>query len=109
MKLTNKQPLFISREASCVGKSTLCNEHLLTKRIYCNGKSDLLWNNIYNTHCNDYYEYNRLWLRVCANISQIGKPVVLCGCRIPKQLENLPERDCSPISTISPLSVMMKS
>lgn len=33
-----------------------------------------------------------LWLRVYASISQIGKPVVLCGCRVPKQLENLPER-----------------
>ncbi len=93
MKLTNKQPLFIITGASCVGKSTLCNELFINEKEYIVMESDLLWNNIYNTPDNDYYEYNRLWLRVCANISQIGKPVVLCGCRIPKQLENLPERE----------------
>ena len=27
------------------------------------------------------------------NIAQAGKPVVLCGCRVPRQLENLPERE----------------
>ena len=30
---------------------------------------------------------------LCANISQCGKPVVLCGCATPDQFENLPERD----------------
>ncbi len=29
----------------------------------------------------------------CACISQIGKPVVLCGCAVPKQFENHPERE----------------
>lgn len=55
-------------------------------------ESDLLWNNIYNTPEDDYREYRRLWMRVCANISQIGKPVVLCGCAVPDQFENAPER-----------------
>ena len=31
MKLTNKQPLFIVTGASCVGKSTLCNEMLINE------------------------------------------------------------------------------
>ena len=93
MKLTNKQPLFIVTGASCVGKSTLCNEMLINEKEYIVMESDLLWNDIYNTPEDDYFEYNRLWLRVCGNIAQAGKPVVLCGCKVPKQLENLPERE----------------
>lgn len=92
MEPTNKQPLFIVTGASCVGKSTLCNELFLKEKEYIVMESDLLWCDIYNTPNDDYYEFNRLWLRVCANISQAGKPVVLCGCRVPKQIENLPER-----------------
>lgn len=87
-----KQPLFIVTGASCVGKSTLCRELFLNEKDYIVMESDLLWNDVYNTPENDYLEYNRLWLRVCASISQAGKPVVLCGCRVPKQLESLPER-----------------
>lgn len=93
MKLTKKQPFFIVTGASCVGKSTICNEMLINEKEYIVMESDLLWNDIYNTPEDDYFEYNRLWLRVCANIAQGGKPVVLCGCRVPKQLENLPERE----------------
>lgn len=93
MRLTNKLPLFIVTGASCVGKSTICNELLINEKEYIVMESDLLWNDIYNTPEDDYFEYNRLWLRVCANIAQAGKPVVLCGCRAPKQLENLPERE----------------
>ena len=49
MKLTNKQPLFIVTGASCVGKSTLCNEMLINEKEYIVMESDLLWNDIYNT------------------------------------------------------------
>lgn len=93
MKPTNKQPLFIVTGASCVGKSTLCNELFINEKEYIVMESDLLWSDIYNTPDDDHLEYNRLWLRVYASISQAGKPVVLCGCRVPKQLENLPERE----------------
>lgn len=93
MKPTKKQPLFIVTGASCVGKSTLCNELFINEKEYIVMESDLLWNDTYNTPEDDYFEYNRLWLRVCANIAQAGKPVVLCGFRVPKQLENLPERE----------------
>jgi hypothetical protein len=50
-------------------------------------ESDILWNDIYNKPETDYREYKELWLRVCKNISQIGMPVVLCGCAVPKQFE----------------------
>lgn len=87
------QPLFIVTGASCVGKSTLCNELFLKEKDYIVMESDLLWNDIYNTPEDNYCEYRRLWMRVCANISQIGKPVVLCGCAVPEQFENQPERE----------------
>lgn len=54
MKLTNKQPLFIVTGASCVGKSTLCNEMLINEKEYIVMESDLLWNDIYNTPEDDY-------------------------------------------------------
>ncbi|WP_286082425.1 hypothetical protein [Parablautia intestinalis] len=93
MKPTNKQPLFIITGASCVGKSTLCEQLFLHEKDYIVMESDLLWNDMYNTPEDDYCAYRRLWMRMCANISQIGKPVVLCGCAIPKQFENQPERE----------------
>lgn len=93
MKPTNKQPLFIITGASCVGKSTLCEQLFLHEKDYIVIESDLLWNDMYNTPEDDYCAYRRLWMRMCANISQIGKPVVLCGCAIPKQFENQPERE----------------
>lgn len=34
MKLTKKQPLFIVTGASCVGKSTLCNELFINEKEY---------------------------------------------------------------------------
>lgn len=50
-------------------------------------ESDILWNDIYNTPDDDYRNYRELWLGLCSNISQIGLPVVLCGCGVPKQFE----------------------
>lgn len=93
MHPTRKLPLFIVTGASCVGKTTLCNELFLNETAYIVMEGDLLWEDRYNTPEEDYLAFNRLWLRVCANIAQGGKPVVLCGCRVPKQLEDLPERE----------------
>lgn len=93
MRPTNKQPLFIITGASCVGKSTLCEQLFMNEKEYIVMESDLLWNDMYNTPEDDYCAYRRLWMRICANISQIGKPVVLCGCAVPKQFENQPERE----------------
>lgn len=56
-------------------------------------ESDLLWNDMYNTPEDNYFAYRKLWLNMCANISQIGKPVVLCGCAVPEQFEFHQERD----------------
>lgn len=94
MSNTKKQPLFIITGASCVGKSAACNILFQQEKDYIVMESDLLWNNIYNTPDDNYCEYRRLWMRVAANISQAGKPVVLCGCAVPGQFEPHPERDC---------------
>ena len=93
MDITKNLPLFIITGASCVGKSTTCNELFRKEKDYIVMESDLLWNSIYDTPEDNYCEYRRLWMRVCAHISQIGKPVVLCGCAIPEQFENHPERE----------------
>jgi len=56
-------------------------------------ESDVVWNDIYSTPGDDYRAYRRMQLRLCANIAQIGLPVVLCGCAVPEQFESLPERE----------------
>lgn len=92
MTPSKKQPLFIISGASCAGKSTMCEQLFKDEKNYIVMESDLLWNNIYNTHEDDYNTYRKLWMRVCANISQIGLPVVLCGSAVPKQFESKIER-----------------
>lgn len=92
MNPTKKLPLFIVTGASCVGKSTACQVLFQNEKDYIVMESDLLWNNIYNTPQDNFCEYRRVWLRVAANIAQIGKPVVLCGSADPEQFEHLAER-----------------
>ena len=93
MKPTKKLPLFIISGASGVGKSTLCEILFQNEADYIVMESDILWNEIYNTPEDDYREYRKIWMQLCANISQIGKPVVICGCAVPKQFEMLPEKE----------------
>ncbi len=93
MNPTVKQPLFIVTGASCVGKTTLCGVLFRHEKDYIVMESDLLWRDVYDTPEDNYREYRRLWMRISASISQIGKPVVLCGCAIPEQFEFQPERE----------------
>lgn len=93
MTPTKKLPLFIITGASCAGKSTLCEVLFQKESGYHVMESDLLWSDRYNTPEDNYREYRRLWMNLCANISQIGMPVVLCGCAVPEQFEALPERE----------------
>ena len=85
MKNNKKLPLFIITGASGIGKSTICEILFQNETEYIVMESDLLWHDIYNTPKDNYHKYRELWLRVCANISQIGMPVVLCGCATPEQ------------------------
>ncbi len=107
MKLTKKQPLFIVTGASGVGKSTLCNELFINGKEYIVMESDLLWNDIYNTPEDDYSEYNRLWLRVCAILHKLESLLYYVDAEYPDNLKICQKENCLPIFIILPLSVMM--
>lgn len=92
MKPTRKQPLFIITGASGVGKSTLCEILFRKETDYIVMESDILWQGMFNTPEDDFEGYRKLWMRLCASISQIGKPVVLCGSAVPQQFETREER-----------------
>jgi broad-specificity NMP kinase len=85
-------PLFIITGTSGVGKSATSQGLYKTKSNVIVMESDILWNNAFNDPENDYRKYRELWLRMCKNISQGGKPVVLCGCSLPAQFESCTER-----------------
>ncbi len=82
-----KNKLFIITGASCIGKSTACEILFKNEKDYIVMESDLLWSDNYNSPEDNYRAYRELWMRVCSNISQIGLPVVLCGCATPEQFE----------------------
>ena len=56
--------------------------------------SDILWRSEFNSPETNYREYFELWLRLCKNISQSGRPVVLfgAGAGVPENIENCIER-----------------
>jgi len=84
---TKRNDLYIITGASCIGKTSACEILFINEKDYIVMESDLLWSNVYNTPEDNYRTYRELWMRLCSNISQIGLPVVLCGCAIPEQFE----------------------
>jgi len=88
MTPTVKQPLFIVTGASGVGKSSACEVLFKQEKDYIVLESDILWNPVYDGPPDDGYRaYREVWLNMCANVSQIGKPCVLCGCCEPRHFE----------------------
>lgn len=87
-----RTPLFIITGASAAGKSTISAQLFLKEKDYIVMESDIFWSDFYNEPETQYRKYREFSLRMCKNISQIGKPVVLCGSAIPKQFENCIER-----------------
>lgn len=92
MKPTKKLPLFLITGASGMGKSTACQILFSREKDYLVLESDILWDELFNTPENNYAPYRSLWMELCANIAQGGKPVVLCGCCVPEQFETRPQR-----------------
>ncbi len=92
MNPTKKLPLFVVTGASGVGKSSACEVLFQNEKDYIVIENDLFWNKVYMTPENNYRPYRELSLRVCANISQAGLPVVLCCAAMPEQLEVCRER-----------------
>ena len=88
MTPTKKQPLFIVAGASGVRKSSACEILFQRETDYIVLESDILWNDVYNGDLDDgYCAYREVWMTMCANISQIGKSCVLCGCGEPRHFE----------------------
>jgi broad-specificity NMP kinase len=85
-------PLFILTGSSGVGKSAVCLGLAAKMKDVVVMESDILWRNEFDQPETDYREYRETWLRVCKNISQAGKPVVLCGVGVPTQFEQCIER-----------------
>jgi broad-specificity NMP kinase len=85
-------PLFILTGASGVGKTTTCLALAAKTTDLVAMESDILWRDEFNQPATNYREYREIWLRVCKNISQAGKPVILCGTAVPDQFEQCVER-----------------
>jgi adenylate kinase family enzyme len=87
-------PLLIISGASGSGKTAICS--------YLSGKftqavlldSDIIWQPEFNTPDTNYRDFFEIWLRICKNISQSGRPVVLfgAGAGVPENIENRIER-----------------
>lgn len=93
MRPTRRLPLFVVSGASGVGKSTLCELLFQREQAYIVLESDILWHEAYDTPEDEYRRYRQTQMTLCANVAQIGKPVVLCGCAAPKQFEPLEQRE----------------
>ena len=85
-------PLFVLTGASGAGKTTACLALAARAKDFVVMESDILWRDEFNRPGTDYLDYRETWLRVCKNISQAGKPVVLCGAGVPDQFERCVER-----------------
>ena len=85
-------PLFLLAGASGSGKSTVALELTAQVKDVVVLESDILWRAEFNTPEDDYREYRETWLRMCKNISQSGKPVVLAGAAVPEVTERSIER-----------------
>jgi len=85
-------PLFVLTGASGVGKTSTCLALAAQAKDFVVMESDILWRDEFNQPATDYRNYRETWLRVCKNISQAGKPVILCGAGIPAQFESCIER-----------------
>ena len=85
-------PLFVLTGASGTGKTTTCLALAAQSKDFVVMESDILWRDELNLSDNDYREYREMWLRVCKNISQAGKSVILCGAGVPEQFERCVER-----------------
>ena len=85
-------PLFVLTGASGVGKTTTCLALAAGAKDLVVLESDILWRDEFNQPATKYRDYREMWLRVCKNISQAGKPVMLCGTGLPDQFEQCIER-----------------
>jgi hypothetical protein len=87
-------PLLLVGGPAGAGKSTVGAALLGTLTEVVIMDSDLLWRREFDTPGDHYHEYIRLWLRLCANMAQAGRPVALFGAgfAVPHNFDATPER-----------------
>jgi len=87
-------PLLIVSGASGTGKTTVCHALMGQLPSVVLLDADILWRSEFNTPANDHQDFFETWLRMCKNISQSGRPVVLFGAGVgePDNLEPRVER-----------------
>jgi len=87
-------PLLVVSGASGAGKSTVCSAITGRYQDAVLLDSDILWMPTFDTPETNYRDFFETWLRMCKNISQSGRPVVLFGAGLgmPKNLEGCIER-----------------
>lgn len=87
-------PLLLVSGASATGKTTVC-QHLISRRTdVVLLDSDILWQPEFNQPENNYRRFFETWLRMCKNIGQSGRPVMLfgAGLGVPDNIEPCLER-----------------
>lgn len=87
-------PLLTVGGASGTGKSAVCHALLGRMNEVLLLEGDILWRPEFNKPEDKYRDFFETWLRVCKNISQSGRPVVVfnAGIGVPENLEGCVER-----------------
>lgn len=87
-------PLLLVTGASAAGKSNVCRTLLgrVSRAVLLD--ADFLWLPEFDTPQDNYRAFTETWLRMCKNIGQSGRPVVLfgAGTGVPHNLEPCVER-----------------
>jgi len=84
-------PLYCVIGACGSGKSKMCVELSQATTNFVVIESDILWREEFVKDKPNYLKYKDLCLRVCKNISQAGKSVIICGGSVPGQYEKCVE------------------
>ena len=86
------EPLFIVLGASGVGKSSLCNSFASNfKQVISLDGESLCSYDWFKTRANGEREYYNQLLRICKNVLQAEKPVILYNHGNPSDFRNCPE------------------
>lgn len=81
-------PLLMVCGPSGSGKSTVCQRLVGKLRDVVTLEADILWRPEFDRRDEGYRDFFETWLRMCENISQSGRPVLLfCGGGIPQNVE----------------------
>ena len=87
-------PLFIVSGASGAGKTSVCQHITGMVKDVVPLDQDILWGPAFDQPETNYRDFFETWLRLCKNIGQSGRPVVLfgAGAGVPANIEPCVER-----------------